>query len=93
MTIAVKEDTVNNAPSQDLRPRISRRAFASILIGFLALILFVVGPVLSFLGLILGIVALAHINNQPDRRGGIRYAQLGILIGILGITLGWVISR
>ncbi|MEI8195629.1 MAG: DUF4190 domain-containing protein, partial [Phycisphaerae bacterium] len=70
-----------NHTGADIPARLSGLAITSMVLGILSFVLCL------FTGLpaiILGIRALAKINAAPQRYGGIGYARVGIITGIVG---------
>ena len=66
-------------------PRTSGMAIAGLICSIFGL--FCCGPIFSTLGLILSIVALAQINQDPLRLSGKGVALAGIVLAIIGYAL------
>jgi hypothetical protein len=69
---------------------------ASIIVGFLSLIMLLFGPtiiialmgiILAIIAIILGAVSLGKINRNPELYSGRGFAITGLLIGIFGLLV------
>jgi hypothetical protein len=72
-----------------LQPQDTALATTSLVLGIIAIptVCVCVGPLLGLVAVILGIVALVQVGNQPERFGGKGRAIGGIVTGSIGIVL------
>jgi hypothetical protein len=72
-----------------LQPQDTALATTSLVLGIIAIpaVCICVGPLLGLVAVILGIVALVRVSNQPERFGGKGRAIGGIVTGSIGIML------
>ena len=72
------------APGEAVKQETSGLAIASLILGIVALVVCIVGPLAGIPALILGIVALSKIGGSGGRLGGKGLAIAGIVTGGLG---------